>query len=652
MSENQTPYSAGPPALTDKEEKALAHVPEINFENGQLVPKTFADAWYLCRLIAKSGLVPDDKRTPEKILVAWQYGSALGLDIFASIQNVAVVNGFPSVWGDSMKGIVDGSGALEEFYELEWGLVKDKDFTAVCIAKKKGLGKQVDVAKIIEKDGGRLSSESENILKASGYFVNRFTYQDAIDAGYHTKKGSWQTNPKRMCKLRARGFTLRDGFSGLLKGMRTVEEMRDSKGEELVEQPDGSFAPAEQGVGDIKSKVKGGSLDVDKAKTAPEDEGPDDPDDNGGGKKPDPDSGDPERGSKGFISDPNLIKASKTAGIRDGGTIDAVIYRRFWDTFEHYFNLKANQAAEAYFGDALVSIVVEDKKDPEHVMREALDNFAAFIKSCVKRFGEVPAGDDTASGSADESGLDDMKKADEPTEEDLLWHQFGACFKNYCQKKNITGQERANLSVEVRRFVHSLEQKGRNRAEIYREAIGDFDAFMNMLDMEKNRTPEPTEYDAYKNKRNPMAVDSYIAKHAEAFKADPHAESTLRQWYKRRFPDKVFPFDRAKTPEQAKQSLGYGDRPESIEKEDPTIDPETLPLEQKGAAAMDEYQQKKDLIRQYESEEPELMAGAKKAADVVHPISVEGCDRILSEFKKLRDKRDGNLDAMSGTSRF
>src|SRR5208337_216254 len=51
---------------------------------------------------------------------------------------------------------------------------------------------------------------------------------DAKLAGLWNKEGPWRTYPKRMLKMRARGFTLRDGFADKLKGLKSVEELHDT----------------------------------------------------------------------------------------------------------------------------------------------------------------------------------------------------------------------------------------------------------------------------------------------------------------------------------------------------------------------------------------------------------------------------------------
>ncbi len=72
----------------------------------------------MCRTIAYSlcstQMVPKQfQGKPEDGAVAIQWGSEIGLDPLQSLQNIAVVNGNPTLWGDALVAIVKGSGKCE-----------------------------------------------------------------------------------------------------------------------------------------------------------------------------------------------------------------------------------------------------------------------------------------------------------------------------------------------------------------------------------------------------------------------------------------------------------------------------------------------------------------------------------------------------------
>ena len=65
--------------------------------------------------------------------------------------------------------------------------------------------------------------------------VTTFTMEDAKKAGLAGKQGPWQSAPKRMLQMRAFAFAARDLFADALKGIKSIEEIRDYPEGERVE---------------------------------------------------------------------------------------------------------------------------------------------------------------------------------------------------------------------------------------------------------------------------------------------------------------------------------------------------------------------------------------------------------------------------------
>jgi len=157
------------------------------------------EAMEFSKFLASSTHIPKDfQGNPNNILVAIQWGYEIGLAPMQALQNIAVINGRPSLWGDSMiavcKAHPDWRGISETYIEEE-----DK---AVCLVKRNVHGE-------IEE------TRSE------------FSYKDAQRANLTNKPGPWKNYPKRMLQLRARGFALRDAFPDAIKGLITAEEAID-----------------------------------------------------------------------------------------------------------------------------------------------------------------------------------------------------------------------------------------------------------------------------------------------------------------------------------------------------------------------------------------------------------------------------------------
>ena len=209
-----------------KEEKAIEVKQTIDTAmttRGGLVPSNLEQMWRLASIMAKSGLMPKGLQTPEAVCVAVQMGLEIGLTPMQAVQNIAVINGRPSVWGDSGIALVEASGFLEDFKET----IEENDgiITATCWAKRKGRPTPVE---------------------------RTFSTIDAKQAGLHDKEGPWKQYPKRMTQMRARWWVLRDLFADVLKGLHAAEEVQDIPIDVTPLRPE--LPPAK--AGEVKYEVK------------------------------------------------------------------------------------------------------------------------------------------------------------------------------------------------------------------------------------------------------------------------------------------------------------------------------------------------------------------------------------------------------------
>ena len=172
---------------------------QLSTNNRGFAPANLTEAIQFSDLLASSSIVPKAYQgKPQDILVCVQWGYEMGLAPMQALQNIAVINGKPSVFGDAAMALVQSSSVcedVEEFFENEGS----PNPVAVCVAKRKGR-KPV---------------------------IAKFSVEDAKRAGLWGKQGPWSAYPKRMMQMRARGFALRDAFPDVLKGMITAEEAQD-----------------------------------------------------------------------------------------------------------------------------------------------------------------------------------------------------------------------------------------------------------------------------------------------------------------------------------------------------------------------------------------------------------------------------------------
>jgi len=159
------------------------------------------EMWRFADCVSKSGLAPKGIESPQAILVALQMGAELGLTPMASLQNIAVINGRPSVWGDGMLAVCRSSGAFDESAFVETLTGAGDELTACCTVRRLPRGNAV---------------------------TREFSVAKAKKAGLWGKSGPWTQYPERMLQMRARAFALRDTFTDVLRGFKCAEEMYET----------------------------------------------------------------------------------------------------------------------------------------------------------------------------------------------------------------------------------------------------------------------------------------------------------------------------------------------------------------------------------------------------------------------------------------
>ena len=104
-----------------------------------LAPASFSELVQFAQMAAKSQLVPKEYRNqPEDIMLAVQLGSEVGLRPMQALQNIAVINGRPAVWGDALPGLCKASPVYDDIIETCENKHEPDQLVAVCIAKRHG----------------------------------------------------------------------------------------------------------------------------------------------------------------------------------------------------------------------------------------------------------------------------------------------------------------------------------------------------------------------------------------------------------------------------------------------------------------------------------------------------------------------------------
>lgn len=149
--------------------------------------------------LSKSNVVPKCFiGKPTDLFVAMSMGYQLGLSIEQSIQDIAIINGRPSLWGDGLLAVVMGHPDFLDI--IEEPILSGSIVSAFkCTIKRAGRADKISV----------------------------FTLDDAKKASLIGKPGPWTQYTSRMLQMRARSFACRDAFPDALRGIKTAEEVQD-----------------------------------------------------------------------------------------------------------------------------------------------------------------------------------------------------------------------------------------------------------------------------------------------------------------------------------------------------------------------------------------------------------------------------------------
>lgn len=189
--------------------------------------------WDMAGVIARSQFKPKGLNTQEDIFLGIQYGFDVGLTSpLQIVQNIAVVNGRPSFYGDMLLGICKASDVFEDHYE-EVKQEKDHegkdDLVCYCYAHRKGESKP---------------------------HVGRFSFREAQRAGL-TGKDTYKGYPKDMLMWKARARAFRAAFPDVLKGVSFKEDLDEPRTRTTVD-ADVTDAP-KKGLSGIVAQAKASS---------------------------------------------------------------------------------------------------------------------------------------------------------------------------------------------------------------------------------------------------------------------------------------------------------------------------------------------------------------------------------------------------------
>jgi hypothetical protein len=175
-------------------------------ERGLLEAKTIEGQYRIAQYYVKSGMLPQQYKSPEMVITGIQYAKELGLAGLVGLRQISVINGTPSIWGDLPAALVKKSGKLEYMKEY----IIDKDSKEICLKNKNLSAEPFGAVCEVKRKG-----EKEPVERY-------FTIEDAKKANLLGKK-NYQEYLKTMLKYRARSMALKDCFPDMLNGISITE---------------------------------------------------------------------------------------------------------------------------------------------------------------------------------------------------------------------------------------------------------------------------------------------------------------------------------------------------------------------------------------------------------------------------------------------
>lgn len=173
--------------------------------SGKMFVSSTAEAFLFAHMMSEAKMLPPNI-SEMQAGIAIVAGLSLKLDPFQAVQNIAVVNNRPTLWGDALVALVSASGEIEDEH-VQWFTGND--------------GKRIACRVTIKRKGRKTPYEGE------------FSLGMAAAAGL-LNRPVWKANPQRMLFVRARTFALRNGFADLIMGVGVREEEEDAAYAESV----------------------------------------------------------------------------------------------------------------------------------------------------------------------------------------------------------------------------------------------------------------------------------------------------------------------------------------------------------------------------------------------------------------------------------
>lgn len=207
MAEENTVGPQGPE--TDVETKRIVKTPDpiaVDERNQLIVARDNSELVRMIKIFMQGAALPRTLDTEAKVITAWQAAASLKVPPIIAIQNMAIIHGVLSIWGQLPKALADQTGQMEDFKLILF----DKDQKEICLGNKN-----------LQEDVWGAVTQMRRLRKSKNEYY--FTEIEAKKAGLLSKSGPWQDYRKIMYARRTIGHAIKFEFPDAVMGIAIAE---------------------------------------------------------------------------------------------------------------------------------------------------------------------------------------------------------------------------------------------------------------------------------------------------------------------------------------------------------------------------------------------------------------------------------------------
>jgi len=171
-----------------------------------IIAKDNSELVRMIKIFMAGVALPKTLDTEAKIITAWQAAASLKVPPIIAIQNMAIIHGSLSMWGQLPKALAEQTGQMEEFKLILF----DEEQNEICLANKN----------LKSNVWGAVTQMRRSKKSKNEYF---FTEIEAKKAGLLGKSGPWQDYRKIMYARRTIAHAVKFEFPDAVMGIGIAE---------------------------------------------------------------------------------------------------------------------------------------------------------------------------------------------------------------------------------------------------------------------------------------------------------------------------------------------------------------------------------------------------------------------------------------------